>query len=125
MSPFAIYLYGPQLSPLPSRFDEAAERLRGLDRLHFEMDGSFVWRGTAGEDRWQLDGMIYDSGDRIQYVDLKGECPGEAWHRLREIFAGGPRAAISVLRLPEQRRISGEEFEEEIWGKPSQSAPLA
>lgn len=125
MSPFAIYLYGPQLGPLSSSFDDAAERLSAIDRLYFEMDGSFVWTGTAGENRWQLDGMIYDRGGRIQYVDVKGNCPRQVWHQLLEIFAGRATAAITVLRLPEQRRISGRSFEEEIWGNLSQSGALA
>lgn len=125
MSPFAIYLYGPQFGPLPSRFDEVAERLAATERLHFEPDGSFVWSGTAGETRWQLDGMVYDSAGRIQYLDLKGACPRPVWHRLLEICAGGSAADVSVLQLPAQRRVGGEEFEKEIWGKPVQPGSLA
>lgn len=119
MSPFAIYLYGPQLGPLMSSFDEAAGRLAAIDRLYFEMDGSFLWSGGVSESRWQLDGMVYDAGGRIQYVDLKGYCPLAAWHHLLEIFALSEAATITVLRLPEQRRISRPQFEEEIWGMAS------
>lgn len=129
MAPFAIYLYGPQLGPqlgpLPTGFEQAAERLAATERLHFEPDGSFVWSGIEGKSRWQLDGMVYDFAGRVQYLDLKGACPRWAWHRLLETFAGSPAAQVTVLRLPEQRRVSVAQFEKEIWGKPSQPGALA
>ncbi len=36
-----------------------------------EPDGSFVWVNRHGS-LWQLDGMVYDREDAIEYVELKG-----------------------------------------------------
>lgn len=119
MLSFAIYLYGPDAGPLPSRFDAVAQRLEQIERLHFEWDGSFVWRGSAGEEPWQIDGMLYDLGERIQYVDLKGSCPRESWRKLLEIFAEGGSGEFAILRLPVREELDRARFEEEIWGKRS------
>jgi hypothetical protein len=75
---FHVYIYGPDGGPLPSRFEDVCQRLDQVDRLHMELDGSFVWVGP----NWQLDGMIYDHADQIRYVDLKGHCPHQRWNTL-------------------------------------------
>ncbi len=63
------------------------------------MDGSFVWTGeneqasdTAhiDEPRWQLDGMVYDATDRIQYVELRGKCPPKEWEQLLGVLDRPP-----------------------------------
>jgi hypothetical protein len=77
-SNFHVYLYGPGGGPLASRFEDVSDRLSQVDRLHMELDGSFVWVGP----NWQLDGMIYDHADRIRYIDLKGHCPHQPWQTL-------------------------------------------
>ncbi len=71
------------LSDLCSRgraiFDNAGGLCRPgvrLDWLYFEMDGSFVWAVREGEESvGQIDGMIYDRDDAIEYLDLKGNAP--------------------------------------------------
>lgn len=69
-------------------FEETAERLSGLERLHMEPDGSFVWGGephAAGDpivDRWHLDGMLYDRDERVQRVEVRGTLPLVAWSEL-------------------------------------------
>lgn len=123
--PFAIHLYGPGGGALPSRFEEVAARLEAIERLHFEWDGSFVWRSAAGEAAWQLDGMIYDLAERIQYVDLKGCCPRGVWRELLEILAGEGSDEFLILRLPHREKWNRLRFEEEIWGKPSPPDRLA
>ncbi|GAB5403652.1 MAG: hypothetical protein Aurels2KO_18830 [Aureliella sp.] len=51
------------------------EQLSNQPRCYFEWDGSFVWTGdTAGQD-WTLSGMIYDTGERISRVELRGTAP--------------------------------------------------
>ncbi len=76
-------------------FDAACDALSRLQRLHLELDGSFVWRGGD----WQLDGMMYDRDEWLRYVDLKGDCPGA---ELRAIFdAVTNRAdAVRIVRIP-------------------------
>lgn len=57
--------------------------MSGWPGLYFEMDGSFVWAVRDGEvNLGQIDGMIYDRDEAIEYLDLKGEAPGFAWEKL-------------------------------------------
>ena len=48
---------------MTSDFDAALERLGALERAFVEPDGSFVWVGPGGEDRWQIDGNAYERHD--------------------------------------------------------------
>jgi len=77
-------LNGP--SPLRVSFETLAAELTPWVGMHFEMDGSFVWvsseRDDAGLPHWQLDGMIYDRNNAVQYVELKGRCDRTAWIKL-------------------------------------------
>ncbi len=82
-------------------FEAVAEQLQQLERLFFEMDGSFVWTGEAQTQanapavRWQLDGMLYDVGGRVQRVELKGCCPQASWRQL-----------LGTLAWPEQSLVA-------------------
>ena len=58
-------------------FEEVAQRLEALPRMFFELDGSFVWVVEKGDSRFQLDGSLYDDGERLLTVDLKGTCDQE------------------------------------------------
>ena len=75
------------------RFDDVCCQLAKIDRLHLEPDGSFVWVG----DGWQLDGMLYDRDEYLQYVDLKGSCPAEIWRMLISVLGGSalPMGVVS------------------------------
>ncbi len=63
-------------------FEQVFERMQQLKRMFIELDGSFVWAGTVGNHRWQLDGMLYDHNGQLQRVELKGACPVAAWKEL-------------------------------------------
>lgn len=63
-------------------FDAAAAALSELPRLFFEPDGSFVWVSAAQEPAWQIDGLLYDRGPALAYIELKGTCPPEALDQL-------------------------------------------
>lgn len=63
-------------------FEQAVERLQRLDRMFIELDGSFLWTGQDSDCRWQLDGMLYDDGQRLKRVELKGSCPLASWQLL-------------------------------------------
>lgn len=72
-------------------FDEALARLDALGRAFVEPDGSFVWVGPGGEDRWQLDGNAWEREGRVASVDVRGRCPVEelvrflaVWREARE-----------------------------------------
>lgn len=81
-----------------------------LTRLQLELDGSFV----CGGEGWQLDGMMYDIADRLQYVDLKGSCPRTVWSSLVRIFAESPSPA-AVVKLPQGGLYDLQSFEESVW----------
>ena len=90
---FFVRVYGRDRGgPLEVSFEEVAQHLQQLPRMYLEMDGSFVWVGDhspsidAPEDgkrpEWQLDGMLYDAGGMLQYVELRGSCSLSMWQRL-------------------------------------------
>ncbi len=107
---FHVYLYGPGGGPMTSRFDDVAQRLLELRRLHFEPDGSLLWAGG----HWQVDGMIYDRCGILQYADLKGRCPLEDWQLLIQRIAG-PASPATVLRLSDQSLHDLQTFEKLTW----------
>jgi len=97
---FRIHLHAePNLGQIASEsmmaitFELLAERLQRFERLHFEMDGSFVWTGSTPLP-WQLDGMVYDRGQQVQRIELKGQCPKVEWNML-----------LRAIRHPEQSLI--------------------
>ena len=79
---------GPR--PLKVTFEAIAEELAPWPGMYFEMDGSFVWvspnRDDSSKPLWQLDGMIYDRNNEVQYVELKGYCDHAAWIKLVSVF---------------------------------------
>jgi hypothetical protein len=84
---------------LAATFDDVLAQLSRLPRLFIEPDGSFVWRGTDSDGQpWQLDGNLIDSGDALDYVELKGNCPSE---RLDDVLRtlGWPQSQLS-FQLP-------------------------
>lgn len=114
---FAIYLYGVDRKPIIADFDRIAQELQNVDRLYFEMDGSFIWTGEAAESRWQLDGMIYDAAGAIQYIDIKGWCPLPEWLDLLNTIADQAEwdHRWTVMRLPQLSAQSLGDFNQEIW----------
>lgn len=60
-----------------------ADHVSGWPGLYFEMDGSFVWAIREGDETvGQIDGMIYDRDEAIEYLDVKGNAPIAAWEKL-------------------------------------------
>ena len=64
--------------PLMIDFDTASHSLSQLPQMFLEPDGSLVWRPDPETDH-QLDGVIYDVGPRVQYVEFKGALAGHQW----------------------------------------------
>ncbi len=56
-------------------FDRAVEILAMLPRMFIEPDGSFVWTGNEDNELWQAEGVLYDAGPRLAYVEMSGRCP--------------------------------------------------
>jgi hypothetical protein len=76
-------------------FEQSVERLQQLERLFIELDGSFVWCGQVDQQVWQMDGMLYDSQERLQRLELKGDGPPQAW-----------RSLLGCLDWPQQRVLA-------------------
>ncbi len=69
------------LSSWPITFDQAADELGRLPRMFLEPDGSFVWV-SSGERAWQVDGVLYDRGPQLAYLELRGSCDPAAFDEL-------------------------------------------
>lgn len=83
---------GVESNQMDCSFEQAVLQLAQLPQLFVEPDGSFVWNGIATEPQtgdiqhWQLDGMLYDVGDRLNRVELRGSCPLKPWQKLCRCF---------------------------------------
>jgi hypothetical protein len=89
-------LHVPQAAlaaPFAITFEEAADRLAQLPRMHVEADGSFVWVSATADGSWQIDGVLYDRGGRLLFADLKGNLSP---HGLDELLAalGWPQTPV-------------------------------
>lgn len=97
--------------PFDVTFDDAGDRLSALPRMFFEPDGSFVWRGERDGRTWQVDGNLYDGGGRLQYVDLKGECPSDEFDRILTAL-GWPATTIVIQLTRHALYLSERDFRE-------------
>lgn len=80
--------------PLAVSFEEAVTALEDLGRPFVEPDGSFIWTSSSKEpERWQLDGVLYDRGGRLNHVDLSGTCPAERFDQMLQSL-GWPAAKL-------------------------------
>lgn len=95
-------------STLSVSFEDVVSQLEPLPRMFIEWDGSFVWRGevqdsaTSKSTAWQLDGMVYDHLGSVRYVELKGNCPREPWHKLLSVL-GWPQQELTIHHINEGR----------------------
>ncbi len=113
MTPFHLYLYGPEKGPIDTSFEAAAERLERLELLHFEPDGSFVWTRDSGKQ--QIDGMLYDAAGRLQYVELQGKCALPTWQRMVTAIRGALSDDLVVMLLPQRQLQDLQTFEAIHW----------
>ncbi len=101
-------------SPLSVTFEEVAAKLSTFPNLHFEPDGSFVWGSTEYRPNtgrlWQLDCMVYDRADRIEYVELKGNCNRNTWESLIEVLSGVECTKLAVQWIAQGIWIDESEF---------------
>lgn len=62
---------------LPKTFEGTVDSLLQLPQIDVEPDGFFVHSGLVGGVRWQLDGHLYDFGNRLHRLQLHGDCPSD------------------------------------------------
>lgn len=86
------YVYPTEGSRFSVTFEQFAESVSNWPGMYFEMDGSFVWSivSDPNQGRAQIDGMVYDRDDRIEYLDLKGNARPEDWLALFGVLVGSP-----------------------------------
>jgi len=94
---------------LPRTFEQAAAALEQFPLLHFEPDGWFVWGQGAAPNRWQVNGLLMDGGERLQYVGIRGTCPASALDQLIQAIAG-PDARLLFQLTREGVLLSADEF---------------
>lgn len=80
---------------MTSDFDAALERLAALERAFVEPDGSFVWVGPGGRERWQIDGNAYERNGHVLVVETKGSCPEDIFDCFLAVW-GWPEQALAV-----------------------------
>jgi len=97
-------------SPLTISFEETIANLSELDNLFTEPDGSFVWSGNPLTETWQVDGMLYDHADRVQWCEVKGGCPLPSWRQLLGCF-DWPIQPMVAHFVEEQFFVSVDELE--------------
>ena len=103
--------------PFECTWEEAAESLQALPRMIFEPDGSWIWSGDVGPDRWQVDGHLFDFDDRLHRVELHGNCPEQAFDQLLKCF-GWPRQPMFFEQVQQGVRLSETEFRLRAHEKP-------
>lgn len=90
------------IPPLRMGFEEARDLLGQLERLWFEPDGAFFWNGAHGEAVWQIAGMLYDFGGAIRWVEIRGQCPLDAWETLLACLGWPEQPLLAQLRRERQ-----------------------
>ena len=96
-------------TPMRVSFEQASAALAALPRLYIEPDGSFVWTSPAESSAWQVDGNLYDRGDRLLFVDLKGTCPTAEFDLLLRAL-GCPAGSIMFQLVHEAIFLDDAEF---------------
>ena len=109
MISFHLYLYGVGKGPLQSSFEAVEGRLKQLEAVYFEPDGSFVQSRESGSE--QVFGMLYDAAGHLQYCDLRGNCGINTWKMVRNAILGEQVANHEVLLLPSQELKDLQSFE--------------
>lgn len=111
---FQIHLLAaPHILLMNVTFEAFADQLQSFDRLHFEMDGSFVWTGSTPLP-WQLDGMVYDLGQQIQRIELKGQCPKAEWQKLLSAL-NHPQQSLVAYDLQTAQFATIQYLEQSLW----------
>jgi len=103
---FHVNLFG---HPFSCTWEQAASALEALPRMMFEPDGSWIFSGGVGADRWQVDGHLFDFDDRLHRVELHGECPQVALDQLLTCF-GWPATELSFEQVLAGTTLDEKEF---------------
>ena len=95
--------------PWDVTFDEAFAALEQVPGLFIEPDGSFFCASRPGELRWQVEGNLFDQGEQLAYVEMKGCCPDDRLDALLRPL-GWPEAAMEFQMVREGVLLPEDEF---------------
>lgn len=89
-------------------YEDVAEELAKIPRLHIEPDGSFVWVSAENVSR-KINGQITDDGHQVMYIEFRGKA---ASSDLQPILATlrGAAAPLQFQLLPTGDMIDEAEF---------------
>lgn len=107
---FHVNLFG---QPFTCTWEQAAAGLEALPRMMFEPDGSWIFSGGVGAERWQVDGHLFDFADRLHRVELHGACPPAAFNQLLTCF-GWPQTPLLFEQILEGTQLGEVEFREAV-----------
>ncbi|TWU29294.1 hypothetical protein [Bythopirellula polymerisocia] len=110
MYKFHINLFG---DPFTCTWEECAAALEGLPRMIFEPDGSWIWSGGVGNERWQIDGHLFDFAGVLHRVELHGACPTEEFDRLLACF-DWPNLELNYEMVREGVQLTETEFRQQM-----------
>ncbi|QDT70920.1 hypothetical protein [Lacipirellula limnantheis] len=99
-------------------FEEAYDALAQLPRIDIEPDGFFVISGDLDGRRWQLNGHLYDFGDRLHRVELHGDCPPESLDAILACI-GWPQTPLAFELVMEGVALDEAAFRQFAAAKPT------
>ena len=100
-------------SPIPISFEEAMEKLEQLPCMLFELDGSFVWAIHEPEQRFQVDGHLFDRHGKLVYVELHGNCRWSSFLELLKCL--GSEETEFVYQLVREGVIVSHDVLADMW----------
>lgn len=105
-------------APHAVTFDQAVAMLATLPRMYLEPDGALVWTGKQDGQLWKVDGVLYDAGPSLAYVELSGGCPPDEFNQLLAAL-GWPAAPLMFQLVPAAVFVDEVEFRRLAQGSPS------
>lgn len=103
-------LAAPPGGSFATTWEETASRLESLRQLHFEPDGCFVYSGRDDrQQRWQVDGHLFDFDGHLHRVELHGTCPAREFDRLLECL-GWPAQPLVFEMVREGELLAEGQF---------------
>jgi hypothetical protein len=90
-------------------WEDAARLLEQLPRMIFELDGSFVVSGDCEDNRWQVDGHLFDYAERLYRLELRGTCPAASFDALLKCV-GWPGQSLIFELVRDGTTVDEREF---------------
>lgn len=97
IGPFLIRIYAPEGQRFVQTFEGLSRFLEAIPGVQVELDGSWFWVSHSPGTPWQIDGMIYDRLDAIEYVEIKGICSHSALRILFGAISGSANSQSTQI----------------------------